>query len=85
MRRSGIPRWLYPGMHLKRWLLLMLPGHHACWALGAAILIVGWLPAACRDDSFIFALTGAGLDRPIRGQLVALHRPGDHRPWACGA
>ena len=26
MRRLGIPRWLYPGMHLKRWLVLIFVG-----------------------------------------------------------
>ncbi len=26
MRRPRLPRWLYPGMHLKRWLLLLLAG-----------------------------------------------------------
>ena len=23
MKRPRLPRWLYPGMHLKRWLLLV--------------------------------------------------------------
>ena len=26
MKGLRLPRWLYPGMHLKRWLLLLL-GH----------------------------------------------------------
>ena len=26
MSRIGLPRWLYPGMHLKRWLLVVFAG-----------------------------------------------------------
>jgi uncharacterized cofD-like protein len=68
--RFRLPRWLYPGMHLKRWLVLMVVGV-TLLGLGAAVLIVvGYrqLP----DDSFIPALTGAGLDRAIRGAVFAL-------------
>ena len=68
--RLKLPRWMYPGMHLKRWLLLMVLGV-TLLGLGAAVLIVvGYrrLP----PDSFIFALTGAGLDRTIRGTVFAL-------------
>ncbi|MGZ8562462.1 MAG: gluconeogenesis factor YvcK family protein [Candidatus Limnocylindria bacterium] len=70
MKGPRIPRWLYPGMHLKRWLVLLFLGITVL-GLGAAILVVDWyrrLP----DDSFIFVLTGAGLDRPIRAVLVAI-------------
>jgi uncharacterized cofD-like protein len=57
-------------MHLKRWLVLLFLGITVL-GLGAAILLVDWyrrLP----PDSFIFVLTGAGLDRPIRAIVVAL-------------
>ena len=70
MKGPRIPRWLYPGMHLKRWLVLLFFGITVL-GLGAAVLVVDWyrhLP----DNSFIFALTGAGLDRPIRAVLVAV-------------
>jgi uncharacterized cofD-like protein len=56
-------------MHLKRWLLLLFIGITVL-GLGAAILLVDFyrrLP----DDSIIFQLTGAGLQRPIRAVLVA--------------
>ncbi len=33
-----IPRWLYPGMHLKRWLALLLVGI-VIIGLGAAIFV----------------------------------------------
>jgi uncharacterized cofD-like protein len=70
MKRPRLPRWLYPGMHLKRWLVLLFLGI-TILGLGAAIFLVDFyrrLP----DDSFIFVLTGAGLDRPVRAALVAL-------------
>ncbi|MEO8251944.1 MAG: gluconeogenesis factor YvcK family protein [Chloroflexota bacterium] len=70
MRRIRIPRWLYPGMHLKRWLVLLFCGITVL-GLGAAILVVDWyrhLP----DTSFVFALTGADLDRPIRAAIVVV-------------
>jgi uncharacterized cofD-like protein len=70
MKGPRIPRWLYPGMHLKRWLVLLFLGITVL-GLGAAILLVDWyrrLP----PESFIFVLTGAGLDRPIRAVIVAL-------------
>jgi uncharacterized cofD-like protein len=70
VRGPRIPRWLYPGMHLKRWLVLLFFGITVL-GLGAAILLVDFyrrLP----PDSFIFTLTGAGIDRPIRAIIVAI-------------
>jgi uncharacterized cofD-like protein len=70
MKGPRIPRWLYPGMHLKRWLVLLFFGITVL-SLGAAVFVVDWyrhLP----DKSFVFVLTGAGLDRPIRAALVAV-------------
>ena len=69
MRKLRIPRWMYPGMHLKRWLLLSFLGI-TVMALGAAILIVDWYRRLPSDSVFL-VLTGAGLDRPIRAILVA--------------
>ncbi len=69
MSRVRIPRWLYPGMHLKRWLALVFGGI-TILALGTAIFLVDMyrnLP----PDSIIFVLTGADLERPIRAALVA--------------
>lgn len=70
MKRPRIPRWLYPGMHLKRWLVLLFFGITVL-GLGAAILLIDWY-RGLPDDSFIFVLTGAGLDRPIRAVMVAI-------------
>ena len=69
MRRITIPRWLYPGMRLKRWLLLVFLGI-TMLALGAAILLVV-VYRSLPEDSFIFTLTGAGLDRTVRGVVFA--------------
>ncbi|HET7141714.1 MAG TPA: gluconeogenesis factor YvcK family protein [Candidatus Limnocylindria bacterium] len=55
---------------MKRWLLLMVVGV-TLLGLGAAVLLVAGyrrLP----PDSFIYALTGAGLDRAIRGTIIAV-------------
>jgi uncharacterized cofD-like protein len=70
MKGPRLPRWLYPGMHLKRWLLLLFFGITVL-GLGAAILLIDWY-RGLPSDSFIFVLTGAGLDRPIRAIVVAL-------------
>jgi uncharacterized cofD-like protein len=69
VRRFTIPRWLLPGMHLKRWLLLLFVGITVL-SLGAAILLVD-LYRRLPEDSFVFVITGASLDRPIRALLVA--------------
>ncbi len=70
MKRPRLPRWLYPGMHLKRWLLVLFFGITVL-GLGAAIMLVEFY-RGLPDDSFIVTLTGAGLDRPIRAVLVGL-------------
>jgi uncharacterized cofD-like protein len=70
MKRPRLPRWLYPGMHLKRWLLLVFLGITVL-GLGAAIFLVD-LYRHLPPDSIIFALTGAGLDRPIRAALIVV-------------
>jgi uncharacterized cofD-like protein len=70
MKRPRLPRWLYPGMHLKRWLVLLFLGITVL-GLGAAIFLIDFYRGLPRD-SFIVVLTGAGLDRPIRAALVAL-------------
>lgn len=68
MRFPRIPRWLYPGMHLKRWLVLLFAGITVL-GLGAAILLIE-LYRDLPDDSIVFLITGAGLDRPIRAGIA---------------
>ena len=70
MSRFTIPRWLYPGMRIKRWLLLVFLGITVL-GLGAAVLLVV-IYRSLPPDSFVFTLTGAGLDRGLRGALVML-------------
>ncbi len=70
MRRPRLPRWLYPGMHLKRWLLLAFLGI-TILGLGAAIFLVDLYRRLNADNiAIIFWLTGAGLQRPIRAAVV---------------
>ena len=47
-RRMG-GGWLYPGMHLKRWLVLMVVGV-TLLGLGAAVPDVGGAIAGCLED-----------------------------------
>jgi uncharacterized cofD-like protein len=70
MKRRQLPRWLYPGMHLKRWLLLAFLGI-TILGLGAAIFLVDLYRRYGLDNvSLVFWLTGAGLERPIRAAVV---------------
>ncbi len=71
MRRPRLPRWLYPGMHLKRWLVLLFLGITVL-GLGAAILLVDLYRRYADTVPLLFWLTGAGLDRPIRAILVGI-------------
>ena len=70
MKGPRLPRWLYPGMHLKRWLLVLFFGITVL-GLGAAIFLVEFY-RGLPDDSLIITITGAGLDRPVRAALVAI-------------
>jgi uncharacterized cofD-like protein len=70
MRRPQIPRWLYPGMHIKRWLFLLLAGI-AILGLGAAIFLRDLYRTAAPDLPVVYWLTGAWLDPQIRAALVA--------------
>ena len=71
MRWISLPRWLYPGMHIKRWLLLAFVGI-TILGLGAAVFLL-YLYRQLNADNIpiIFSLTGAGLDRPIRAVIIA--------------
>jgi uncharacterized cofD-like protein len=70
---SGIrlPRWLYPGMHIKRWLGLAFLGI-TILGLGAAVFLL-YLYRELNADNIpiVFWVTGAGLDRPLRAVLIA--------------
>ncbi len=71
MKRRRLPRWLYPGMHLKRWLLLAFLGI-TILGLGAAIFLVDLYRRLNADNiAIVYWLTGAGLERPIRAVVVA--------------
>ena len=71
MRRMRIPRWLYPGMHLKRWLFVLFLGI-AILGLGAAIFIRDLYRATDADEiAIVYWLTGAWMEPQVRAALVA--------------
>jgi len=72
MRVRRLPRWMYPGMHLKRWLALLLVGI-AIIGLGATIFIRDLYRATDADTiPVVYWLTGAWLEPQVRATLVAL-------------
>ncbi|MCL4458739.1 MAG: YvcK family protein [Chloroflexi bacterium] len=60
-------KWLYPGMHIKRWLLLLLLGITFI-SLGIAYLMAH-LYRSQPFPEFVAVLTLQFIDRPIRGLL----------------
>ena len=72
MRMRRLPRWMYPGMHLKRWLALLLVGI-AIIGLGATIFIRDLYRATDADTiPVVYWFTGAWLEPQVRATLVAL-------------
>ncbi len=71
MKGRRLPRWLYPGMHLKRWLVLLFLGI-AILGLGAAIFIRDLYRTNAADEiAIVYWLTGAWMDPTIRAAVVA--------------
>jgi len=67
-----MPRWMYPGMHLKRWLALLLLGV-VIVGLGAAIFLRDLYRATDADTiPVVYWVTGAWLEPQVRATLVAL-------------
>jgi uncharacterized cofD-like protein len=63
---------MYPGMHIKRWLLLLLAGI-AILGLGAAIFLRDLYRTTAADEiAVVYWLTGAWLEPQVRAALVAL-------------
>jgi uncharacterized cofD-like protein len=72
MRVLRLPRWLYPGMRLKRWLFLLFLGV-AILGLGAAIYLRDLYRATDADEiAIVYWLTGAWLEPQVRAALVAV-------------
>jgi uncharacterized cofD-like protein len=68
--RPRIPRWLYPGMNLKRWLVLMFAGI-VILGLGGAVLLLDIYRGRELDEVPLFYyLTGAWLERPVRAAIL---------------
>jgi len=71
MRRPRLPRWLYPGMHLKRWLFVLFLGI-AILGLGAAIFIRDLYRSQNADEiAIVYWLTGAWMEPTVRAAVVA--------------
>ena len=69
--RLRIPRWMYPGMHLKRWLVLLFIGI-AILGLGAAIFLRDLYRTTDADEiAIVYWLTGAWMEPTLRAALVA--------------
>ena len=78
MRGIRLPRWMYPGMHIKRWLLLAFVGI-TILGLGAAIFLVDLYRRFGADNiPIVFWLTGAGIERPIRAVIVGIVDSGEY-------
>jgi uncharacterized cofD-like protein len=72
MKGPRLPRWLYPGMHLKRWLVLLFLGI-AILALGAAIFIRDLYRTGAADEiPIVYWLTGAWMDPTTRAIVVGV-------------
>jgi uncharacterized cofD-like protein len=70
MKGRRLPRWLYPGMHLKRWLVLLFLGI-AILGLGAAIFLRDLYRTTDADEiAIVYWLTGAWLEPRVRAALV---------------
>ena len=70
MKGRRLPRWLYPGMHLKRWLVLLFLGI-AILGLGAAIFLRDLYRTTDADEiAIVYWLTGAWLEPRVRAVLV---------------
>jgi uncharacterized cofD-like protein len=68
--RPRIPRWLYPGMHIKRWLVLVLLGIVVLGLGGAVFLFDVYRVWELDEVPFFYTLTGAWLDRPVRAAIL---------------
>ena len=80
--RPHLPRWLYPGMHLKRWLLLVFLGIVILGLGGAVFLLDVYRGQQLDEVPFFYVVTGAGLDRPVRAAILGaagLHLHGARR------
>jgi uncharacterized cofD-like protein len=69
MTGRRFPPWLYPGMHIKRWLGTLFIGL-TILAIGAAILVIELYRQAIVQFPEIAALLGAELEREIRAAIV---------------
>ena len=70
MNRSRLPRWLYPGIGVKRWLLLIFAGIVALGLGGAVVLLDIYRGRNLDNVTFFYWITGAWLERPVRAAVL---------------
>ena len=69
--RQRLPRWLYPGMHLKRWIVVLFVGI-SILGLGAAIFLRDlYRTSGEAGITWIYWATGAWLPPQLRATIVA--------------
>ncbi len=69
LRHSHL-KWLIPGMHIKRWLLLLMLGA-AAFSLGLALLLVGWSHDKALSPAIYTGITSVAR-QPLLTALIAL-------------
>jgi hypothetical protein len=67
---TRLPRWLLPGMRLKRWLFLVFLGIVALGLAGAVMLLDLYRTQELAEDPLFYWLTGVWLERPVRAAVL---------------
>jgi uncharacterized cofD-like protein len=67
---SRLPRWLYPGMHIKRWIALLFAGI-VVLGIGAAIFLRDLYRETAPQLDWIYVVTGAWLPPELRAAIFA--------------
>jgi uncharacterized cofD-like protein len=70
MTGRGLPRWMLPGMRLKRWLMLVFLGIVALGLAGAVVLLDVYRTQELAEDPLFYWLTGVWLERSVRAAVL---------------
>jgi hypothetical protein len=66
----GLPRWLLPGMRIKRWLFFVFLGIVALGLAGAVLLLDLYRTQELAEDPIFYWLTGVWLERTVRAAVL---------------